>query len=685
MKIFLQYIKLINFKGTSNQTINFTDTTNVYGDNATGKTTIVDAWCWLLFGKDSADRKDFNIKPLDEHNRPTRQIECEVSAQLMAGNDAVNLKRVFREKWTKKRGASEAEFTGNETLYFWNDVPLSQSEYQKKIGEMLDESIFKLITNPLYFNQQLKWQERRNVLMQIAGDITDAEVANTNTDFHIISEVLNSNKSVDEFKREVAAKRKKIREQLESIPTRIDEASRNKPAAVDFTAVEAAINRKEQELDSVRESILDATKRQQDVQDKYMKIQREVFELQRQAEDWKNKRRNEILAADREATKGLDDIRAAIIRVNNDISRKKAEISNKHNEIGKAKEQAEKYESTCSWLRDDWNAKNAESITFNDSDFCCPTCKRAFEQSDIDARKEQMVANFNKAKQEALADITERGKQAAKQRDHYKEQAATLESELLTLTDELHQLENDLVNLESSLNAARAELGNPRPVEERLAEVLESDDRYQSILKDIAAKQELLNNQEKVQVDEELRSRERNLQTEIQSLRNQLAIKDQIVAIDARIEDLKSEERKLAQEMVQLEGIEFTIQQFTKAKIDMLEQRINNRFSFVKFKMFNPLINGGEEECCEALINGVPFSDANTAAKTQAGIDIINVLSRHYDVTAPIFLDNRESVVTIPETEAQIINMYVVPGAKLSVGTIEYVPDYKIEQVAAVA
>ncbi|MGI8600291.1 MAG: ATP-binding protein, partial [Chitinophagaceae bacterium] len=175
MNIILRKLQLTNFKGIKNLSCEFSHETFIYGENATGKTTVMDAFLWLLFGKDSTDRKDFEVKTLDKAGNVIEKTDHEVYALLDVDGRDIELKRVLREKWQKKRGSVEAEFTGNETLYFWNDVPCQQKEFQAKINNLVDESIFKLLTSPLYFNS-LPWQNRRDVLIGIAGDVTDAEV-----------------------------------------------------------------------------------------------------------------------------------------------------------------------------------------------------------------------------------------------------------------------------------------------------------------------------------------------------------------------------------------------------------------------------------------------------------------------------------------------------------------------------
>jgi exonuclease SbcC len=157
----------------------------------------------------------------------------------------------------------------------------------------------------------------------------------------------------------------------------------------------------------------------------------------------------------------------------------------------------------------------------------------------------------------------------------------------------------------------------------------------------------------------ELQSQRAVIVQDIDNIKSNLRNETQIKAVDDRIKVLEKEEKDLAQQIANVEKTQFVIERFNKLKIDTLEAKINEKFKFVKFKMFENQINGGEIECCKALIEGVPFSDANTASKINAGLDIINTLCEFYQVTAPIFIDNRESVVDVIAIESQLINLIV--------------------------
>ncbi|WGU68212.1 ATP-binding protein [Capnocytophaga canimorsus] len=237
----IKELRIENFKGVQNLTIPFENVTNIFGANATGKTTVFDAFTWLLFGKDSQDRKDFNIK--NTKNTELNRQDHVVTGVVEIDGTTHEIKRVYREKWVKQRGALEATYNGNETLYYWDDLPLKQSDFNNRINEIISENIFKMITNPLAFNS-LKWQDQRNVLIDIAGDVSYQEITAENPAFQEV--ITNASKYVnlDEYKKAINASIRKAKEDLKAIPTRIDEVLKSKPESIDFEALKNEVLQK---------------------------------------------------------------------------------------------------------------------------------------------------------------------------------------------------------------------------------------------------------------------------------------------------------------------------------------------------------------------------------------------------------------------------------------------------------
>ena len=655
----IKEINLTNFKGLRNEKISFEKNTDIFGANGTGKTTIMDAFLWMLFGKDSTDRKDFEIKTLDKFNVAIPKIEHEVSAIILVDGIEISISKILKENWVKKRGSETTEFSGNVSEYYWDGVPMQQKAFQEKVSSVLDETIFKMITNPLAFNS-LKWQDRRNVLIDIAGAISDSDLAAGNAEYENLVAQLTNGKTLAEYQKQILASIKKAKEDLKGIPTRIDEVSKSKPESFDFVNLGISLDMKEKALSKIDDEITDSTKafdgKLQAINEKKTKAN----SLKSEIEIIKTNTQAQIESSLKPDTSTLDNFKR-------NLETKKGELSSYENGLNtlntktiSINDQIRTYDSKLATLRTDWAAENAKELTFNDNDFHCPTCKREFEAGDVEGKKVEMLANFKTKKQNALAEINTKGA-------NINTEKTALETELVGLNDRIKNgkkhietLKSEIKTLEGSIETeaskttATANIDKDSLVRESL--IKNSD--YQAKIQELETLEASI--EEVPMVDNsELKAKRASLVQDIDQIKSQLRNEDQIKAVDNRIADLEKEETALAQQIANVEKTQFVIERFNKLKIDTLEAKINEKFKFVNFRMFETQINGGESECCDALIDGVPFSDANTASKINAGLDIINTLCEFYQVTAPIFIDNRESIIKVIDIESQLINLIV--------------------------
>jgi exonuclease SbcC len=656
MKIELKKLSLSNFKGIRSFEILFDQITDILGDNATGKTTLMDAFLWLFFGKDSTDRKDFEIKTLDANNRPYHRLDHEVAAVIIVDGEQITIRRTFREKWVKKRGSNEQEFTGHSTEFYWNDVPMKESEYQAKVSSIINENIFKLITNTSYFNQ-LKWQDRRNALLQIAGSISNDDVfSSLSGDFTELKKALNAKKSLDEFKKEIGAKKKKIKDDLEQIPSRIDEANRSLPEPEDYAAIEAKITTESNELTTIEQQLMDKTESENKRQEGITTKIREVGTMKSRLQQIEFEEKNKVQEKGRNRLQVIIDKKGVLRNKQDEKSRLLVDYATEE-------KRRSGLELIAEDLRKKWDSINKEQLVFNENEFKCPACHRDFEADDIDKKKTELTNNFNTDKSKRLEDITARGKKVKEDIEVITVRMGNIKSQGITLASEIEILINDIATLEQE----NARLAMDETTE--LNNAIAGNTEYAGILQMIKLRNEEIDTPPAAEDNTNLLARKQALRMIIDDLKKQLATKQQRERILARIEELNNQERTMAQELANLEGIEFSIEQFTKAKMDTLESRINGKFKKVRFKMFEEQINGGQVEACTTLIDGVPYADANTASKIQAGLDIINAFSEHYDVYAPVWIDNRESVIRLPETNSQLINLFVSAAhKKLTIG-----------------
>jgi len=633
MNIQLKKLIINNFKGIRNLVIDFKHTTDISGKNESGKTTIADAYFWLLFGKNSEDSKDFSIK--NTVDTSLNRNDHEVIGVLDVDGSEIILKRTYREKWTTKRGSPVAEFTGNETVYFYNDVPCSQNEYNSKVSALLSESIAKLITNPFAFNA-LKWEQRREVLTKIAGDVNDSDISAGNNDFSTLLSLLNG-KSLSEFKKEISAKRKKIKETKDLIPARIDEAGRSKPESADFDFIEKSIENKRKLIEKIDLHITEKVNAHREISIKVIQNNNELNRLKMQLQ-------NLEAEAKRESQKEINTIEGRLGVIQFAIKKDNGSIQTCNTEMDFLKTRIEKLSAENVTLREDWNKLNSEVMPAMDEHATiCPTCSQSLPIDKIESIKADYEKNYNTNKAKRLVAINEQGKRNKDTAEICQKDISEYESSIAKLNDAVAASVAEIETLEAKRESLK--------LKQRI-ESLEVTSLKEKIANFVTEQPPVID-------DAELKQCKTELQDEVNELLKKLTAKEQIEKVNTRIAELEKQERELGQEIADLERTEFTIGRFVKAKMDLIEEKVNRLFTNVSFKMFSKNINGGIEPCCDCFYKGVPFFDANNAGRINAGLEIINVLSRFYNCYAPVWVDNAESVNEIYPLASQLIRLIV--------------------------
>ena len=632
-------LTLLNFKGIRSLTVDFDEhETNIYGANATGKTTVFDAFRWVLFGKDCSDRKDFNIKTIGADGQPIERLPHEVTADLVVDGEQITLKKCYVEKWTKKRGSAVETFTGHSVECYYNEVPLSVREYETKVSEICDEQVFKLITNPLFFTSQKK-EFQRGMLISLAGDVTNQELVDENPDFASLVGML-SGKTVEELKREVASKKRKIKDGIETIPARIDERKRDMPEALDWSVVEKNIGAHETEIAHLDEQIADRSKAFDETTKHKQEVARQLAEVKSSISAREYELKGKLLSDYNESRRAHDTAVQRATSLRNEKRVKALALPRLENELQALKEKREA-------LIAEWRTIKADVfVEPNRNEFVCPTCKRPLEADDVEAKVEDMRTSFNTDKSKRLEHNKAVGIEA-------KGAIEAKEAEINAIHDACFSLDDAVAGLENSAAYKTT------PIEPNVEPMIEADTTLQELKAQAANLQTELNKEVSAPDTSDLQELKRNHQESLNAERMKLRDREIIANSNKRIKELQDEYKTSQDELARLEGIEFTIQQFCKARIEHVESRINGMFKLVRFKMYEQQINGGEIETCEATVNGVPFSDLNNAKKINAGIDIINAICAANGIIAPIFIDNRESVSEIISTQSQIVNLIV--------------------------
>lgn len=621
----LTKLELLNFKGLKSFTIDLNGNVVIRGDNATGKTTVFDSVCWLLFGKDSLDRADFEIKTLDG-GEPIHKVNHEVTGTFtLDEGGTVELKRVYREKYSSPRGG-EVTLTGHTTDYFVDGVPKKEKEYKEMVSSLVDESIFKLITNPLYFNETYSWQNRRKLLLEMCGDIDDAAVINSREDLKRLAELLDG-RTVDDQRKVIASKKTAINKELDMIPVRIDEAVRNKP---EITSDKAKLIR---DIETLSAGIDEVEKQKAIIQNGFSSTEKEskIRDINRQLEGQSSK----VLSDYHKQKQRLRDEYEASLTKLKMVEVDRDRCADRRDELNKEIERESKRIATLQSEFDTFNAQqfNKES---------CPTCGQA-----LPADKQAVLeAEFNTNKSKKLEEWKGLIESAVKLKANYEEQQEIMVSKIDSLTTEASQY-NDAYNVKFKEYEAYSE---PNLKDDPVYADLKAQLFLLEIDDDPGADTEEL-----TKLDEELssmKSKKAALETEL----NKFKLIDDI---NHRILELENQQQKLVAEKNALDEASFLMDEFIKAKVNMLEDVINSRFKLARFKMFNVMINGNIEECCETTYKGVPYRSMNNAARINVGLDIINALTSYYKVNAPVFIDNAEAVTEFVPVNSQTIKLIV--------------------------
>ena len=653
-RITIEELHLLNFRGARDVRVSFTAGTNIVcGDNGTGKSTLMDAFLWTLFGKDADDRKDCEIKRI-EAGETLRRTDATVECRIDVDGQQNTLRRSLREVWSKPRGATEPVFKGNETEYTINDVPKKMSEFDAWVAEHLAPAdVFRLLTDAGCF-PRLKWEKQREKLFELAGGV-DEEAVKASVDGLADLLARLSDKSLEDYKRELAARKRKLRKALEEIPARSDQTRLMIPTTdardvwerklADVDARLADLNREAADF-AARERArgAEARRRVEEVEALKTRMARRTAELRRAAieeAEKKNEGRRQVearlrdlKAADAEATRRLKDAKGEVDELAHRINQK---------------------EEACERLRATWYAESARPYT---GDSVCPHCLQPLpEEMQRDNRR-----RFEESKNERLSQIQTDGHRT-------KAEITRLEEEMKTAEARLDRAAADAFDAEASAEILREELAEmPDRVEPAAVDPM-ADEAYRAMADELAAMEadapQTLPASEP-NGGEAITARLATLNRERDTIRRGLSDCDTADSLRAEIRRLDEEARTLAQQLSDADRDEDTMRRYTRARIETVEQRVNSLFRTVRFRLFEYTNEGGEVDTCVPLVgdDGVPYPVANTAAQVWAGLEIIRVLQQHAGVSAPVFVDGAERVTHFPRMDHQAILLKVAQGVR---------------------
>lgn len=596
---------------------------NIYGDNAVGKTTLADAYTWVLTGKDSLGRADFGIKTTDEAGNAIPKLDHSVEAEFdLGGGKSLTLNRTYKEDWTKKRGSATESFSGHVTEYEVNGVPVQAQEYNAQVAAICPPKQFELLTNTRTF-AALHWQDRRKMLLGLVGDLSDEAVIASNRELEELPEIL-AGRTCEDYKKVATASRLKIAEELKSIPARIDEATRG----ISEAGMPVLIEPIRTELRKLIEERAETAAGGALAAEKRSKAQFELkrLELETNLRGQPNPEREKTQAAADEAHRlWMDAARA----------QHDAEAVLDDLKFHLAREAAQRGR-----LRTEY--ADANSLTFAVPDgSTCSACGQLLPL-------ERIEETFNSAKAERLERIKKEGVQAKSACDELEKRIAEFEPTVKVAQEKAALIKVDLEKLQSLARSQVSAPVDPAKNEEwqRLTGYIEKSDGNIKRL-ELGLKVAL------AEIDGKIAEAQERLD---QAAHTNAAIEESKRAA-ARVEELESREKELLIQHEELSRHLYLIETFTRAKCSLLTDSINARFTLARFKLFDIQVNGGIAECCTITIAG--REDLSSAERVNVGLDIIETFAKEAGFAPPIFIDNAESVTRVLPTSGQQIRLVV--------------------------
>lgn len=627
-------LELCNFKCHKHLKLDFNGrNVKISGDNATGKTSVYDSLMWTLFDKNSVGDggKAIEVKPLgSDGNVLDHDALTSVDVVFSVNGEELTLRRTYREKWETKRGSSEAVYTGNVSEYYVDSVPVKRNAFQDKVNELVDEETFRLLTSTSYFASQLSWQERRAVLFRVAGVLDDADILATNDKFLPLVENM-GRLSLEDYKKKLLSEKKGLVGARTEIPARISECEKTiaDVKQLDFAQAKAEYAAMQAKQETVAEQIV-ALENNSAADQKRLDIREAQMELSQLESENKAYRASQ--------TAGAPNVK----ELQRNVTALNVKLESKARTLAAAQDSLPGYEEQINASRKRWIALNGEIF----SGGSCPTCGQ-----DLPAAQRKAAEDAFEAQKKALLREIE---QAA---NGYKEAKADAEKRIAELKAEVIEQEQAFANAVKQLEAA----ANVEPVDmedyAKNAHFLQL--RINALSGELA---DILN--ETASVREKLRREKDELSAQMAE-QSAVINKESLLEYSRnRVEQLREDAKKTAEKLEAIERMLFLIDSYTRYKVSFVEDTINSMFRIARFRLFRSQANGGVEDRCDVVLNGVDYININNGAKINLGIDIINTLSEAYGVSVPLFVDNAESVTKLEASSSQIIRLVVSENDK---------------------
>ena len=654
-RIIAEKLKFYNFKGSTEEEIVFDPEGNfIMGTNGAGKTRILDGFIWNLAGKDGQGRADFEIKNSKDTSK--NQLDHIVENTIKVDGKRKILTRIYKEKRQKVKGAETPSVTGHTTEYVVNGQDMSAGGYEEYVRGIASLDALKMVTDPLFFNTdrvgKWDWKNRRDILIKMVGEIDAMDILMAAESQHgkleHLRRLINEDLPLESELVTLRNRFKKLVERFKEIPTRIEEAFKNRPNETedDFKDLEGQIEKIGELEDDIIVRMSDSNANIESANEEYYAKLKEYGVAKRFFDDLVTTAKEKLQRQKRGKDEQINEIDTKISSLYRDVKQKSMELELAQKELSNNEKQV-------AGLRSKFQELKGKEFIFDSREYQdkpCPVCGTTIKKGhDLKSLEEKAKSDFNHEKAVSLDKMRTDATNLSSLSPGLKEKIQTVGEVIAQKNTQIEDLQLEKKGID------KFEVPSDESIAESVKETPEGELAFYEATKLF----ESLPEKPKPDDLNALKEQRKALTIERDDLTKKLGLRDEITRIDARIAELEKEEKDKAQEIADVEKQIYEISLFSTTNMELVEERVNGMFEDVHFKLFEDQINGGVNQICTMWFEGRTWASLNTADKIWAGMQCIKTLQKYYDLYAPIFIDNRESTIKIPEMDCQVINLVV--------------------------
>lgn len=654
MEIKFKKIRIRNFRGLVSFDANLEGrSVRISGANGLGKSSVADAITWVLFGKDSRRRTAFPIDPVDDEGRIIHNLDVSVELEMLIDGQPTTLRRRRQEKWVQKRGMTTEQLDGHQTTCYIDGRPLPSSDFSSHVDTIVKEELFRALTTPDYF-PSLPMDQQYRLLVKIVGTRTLAEIAAKDEEaLKVVDEL--GQRSLDQYRQGLTYDLQRTRKELELIPVRLSEVqgfieqvkakgADGKTAQRHAKGIEEKLRQVTQEIDSMAGVVRAENARYNDQRAYIQQLRQQRAAIEDRIEKQNREARTlhqSLVCKAKEELEATEERHTAAKTM-----------------LGLHERRLKDLEQQLEDFRRRWEEVERLSFSWNAEEAVCPTCGQPLPQDQADQKRVETEMRFNERKMRQQDALDEEGKKFAASKQRLQDLSAAARQEM-------YEAERLTPEARERLSKAEAE-----PIEQ--ADYHDASD-WQRLTAEIDQRVKELEQTTQAQEPPQLAA----LRTEEQAYRKELRLLEQTIDRSKQIDEYVRREKELQKQRTTLSGDIARMQTRLEAaerlqlmEANDLQQRVNELFPSVRFRLSRELLNGREVGHCELSVDGVPYSGLSTSERINAGLELINALARHYNIVAPIVIDNAEAVNKVAPTLGQQILLEVSPAKKLNVEQI---------------